>query len=139
MSTGSRMIWPTAFDWPVRDEVAAAELLRRQAGRRGDAIHLPLEREHRLRRAEPAERAVRRRVGGDRLRADPDVRTEVRAGRVDRAARQHDRRQRAVRAAVDHELDVHRQQPAVGVDRGPVPRPRRDGAWSSPTMSSSRS
>ena len=93
--------------------------------RRRDAVHLQLEREDRLRRAEAAEGAVRRGVGRDRLRADPDVRTVVGTGGVNRPARQHDRRQRAVRAAVDDELDVHRQQPAVGVDRRAMPRSRR--------------
>ena len=66
-----------------------------------------------LRRAEAAERAVRRRVRRHRAAADAHVRAEVRTGGVDGAARQHDRRQRAVGAAVDDELDVHRQQPAV--------------------------
>ena len=41
------------------------------------------------------------------------------------AARQHDRRQRAVRAAVDHEVDVHGAQLPVARDRGAVPRARR--------------
>ena len=47
------------------------------------------------------------------------------ASRVDRAPRQHHRRQRAVGAPVDDEVDVHRDQAPVGVDRRPVPRPRR--------------
>ena len=64
------------------DEVAAAKLLGREPRRCGDLVHLQLEREHRLRRAESAERAVRRRVGGNRLRTDPDVRAVVGTGRV---------------------------------------------------------
>ena len=53
-------------------------------------------------------------------------------GRVNRAARQHDRRQRAVGAAVDREVDVHREQPAVARHRRAMAGARRDGAWSSP-------
>ena len=108
MSTGSRMTWPTAVVCAGLDEVAAAELVGREADGGGDLVHVALEREDALRRAEAAERAVRRRVRRDRAAADADVRAEVRPGGVDRAARQHDGRQRAVGAAVDREVDVHR-------------------------------
>ena len=130
MSTGSRIDLADGVRLAGGDEVAAAELLGGQTRRRRDAVHLQFEREDRLRRAEAAKRAVRRRVGRDRLRADAHVRAVVRTGGVNRPARQHDRRQRAVRAAVDDELDVHRQQPAVGdrsrCDAASAP----DAAWS---------
>ena len=107
------------------DEVTPAELVGGQTRGRRDAVHLQFEREDRLRRSEAAKRAVRRGRGRDRLRADADVGTVVRTGGVNRPARQDDGRQRAIRAAVDDELDVHGQQPAVGVDRRAVPRSRR--------------
>ena len=90
------------------DEIAPAELLGRQADGRGNLVHVPLEREDALRRAEAAKRAVRRqRWSRPRGRARARSDKQYGPGRVDRAARQHDRRQRAVRAAVDHEVDVH--------------------------------
>ena len=93
---------------------------------------MPLEREQALRRAEAAKRAVRRRVGRHRAAAQPHVRAEVRPGGVNGAARQHDRRQRAVRAAVDHEVDVHREQPSVARRPPCGAASATDGAWSSP-------
>ena len=78
-----------------------------------------------LRRPEPAERAVRRRVRPRRAGPDPDVRAAVRAAGVDRAARQDDRRERAVRAAVHDDLDVLRDEPAVVGHAGPVADDRR--------------
>jgi hypothetical protein len=108
LSHGARLVLP--------DEVPAAEFGRRQAERRRDPLHLALEREDALRRAKPAERAVRRRVGRDGAAAHADVRTEIRAGGVNRAPREHDGRERAVRAAVDREVDVHRDEPAVARD-----------------------
>ena len=59
---------------PGLDEVAAAQLVGREADRRRDAVHVPLEREDALRRAEAAEGAVRRNVGRHRAAADADVR-----------------------------------------------------------------
>ncbi len=47
---------------------------------------------------------------------DPDVRAGVRAAGMERAARQDDRGQRAVRPAVHHDLDVLGDEPAVGPD-----------------------
>ena len=44
---------------------------------------------------------------------------------VERAARQHDRRQRAVRAAVDDDLDVLRHEAAVARHAGAVAHDRR--------------
>ena len=93
--------------------------------RLGDAVDLHLGRELGLRRAESAERAVGRRVRGHRAAADADVRAAVRAAGVERAARQHDRRQRAVGAAVHDDLDVLRHEPAVARDAGPVADDRR--------------
>ncbi len=50
----------------------------------GDALDMHLHRELCLRRAEPAERAVGRRVGEHRPRRDPGIVAPVRTGRVDR-------------------------------------------------------
>ncbi len=107
------------------DEVAPAQLVGREPDRVGDDVHVALEREEALRRAEPAKRAVRRRGRRHDAAANAHVRTEVRTRGVQRAAREHDRRQRAVRAAIQHEVDVHREQPPVAIDDGPVPRARR--------------
>ena len=131
MSTGSRIVWPTASVSPGLDEIAAAELVGRQPDRGGDLVHVPLEREEALRRAEAAERAVRRHVGRDRASAHAHVGARVRPRRVDRPARQDDRRQRAVGAAVDGEVDVHREQAAVA-RRPPCDAASATGAaWSS--------
>ena len=124
MSIGSRITWPTALVSPARMK------LRRRissgASPRGrDAVHVPLEREQALRRAESTECPVRRRVGRDRTPAQPHVRAEVRPRRVNRAARQDDRRQRAVGTAVDDQVDVHRDQTALARDRRAMTRPRR--------------
>ena len=58
---------------------------------------------------------VRRRPG-----ADAHVRAAIRAAGMERAAAQHDRRERAVRAAVHDHLDVLGDERAVGADRGPM-------------------
>ena len=55
----------------------------------GNAVHLQFEGEDRLRRSETAEGAVRRGRGRDRLRADANIGTVVRARRVNRPTRQH--------------------------------------------------
>ena len=114
------------------DEVAAAEFLRREPHGRRHPVHVALEREQTLGRAEAAERAVRRHVGGDRAAADADVRARVRPPGVNRPAREHDRRQRAVRAAVDREVDVHGRADGRRPTR-PCDAPcATDGAWWSP-------
>ncbi len=58
--------------------VLIAQPNRIQLQRSGDAIHVHFDRKLRLRRAEPAKRAVRRRVGHHRPAADPDVVAAVR-------------------------------------------------------------
>ena len=52
------------------EEVAAAQFFGREADDAGDLVHVALEREEGLRRAEAAEGAVRRDVGGHGLGAD---------------------------------------------------------------------
>ncbi len=99
-------------------EVAAAELFGREADGGGDLIHLAFERENALRRAEAAEGSVRRRGGSNGSAADADVGTEVRAGGMDGAAREHDGRESAVCAAVDIEIDLDRGEFAIARDAG---------------------
>ena len=53
------------------------------------------------------------------------VRASIRPRRVNRAARKHHRRERFVRAAVDREIDVHRQKFSVARHRRAMPRARR--------------
>ena len=96
---------------------ALAQRRRRHAERVGDARDLELGGELGLRRAEAAEGAVGRRVRRHRAAADADVRALVRAARVEDAARQDDRRERAVRAAIHDDLDVLGDEAAVGAAR----------------------
>ena len=100
-------------------------LERADPERLGDPVEVGLGGELGLRRPEPTECAVRRRVRARRAGADPDVRAAIRAAGVDRAARQDDGRQRAVRAAVHHDLDVLGDEPAVAGHAGPVADDRR--------------
>ena len=79
----------------------------------------------RLRRAEAAEGAVRGRVGGHGARADVHVVDVVGPCRVDAPSREDDLRERRVRAAVDHEVDVHRDDASVPGHRGKVARAGR--------------
>ncbi len=107
------------------NEVAPPQRVRRETNRLGNAIHVSLERKQALRRAETAEGPVRRRIGRDGAAAQPHVRAEIGARGVNGAAGQHDGRQRAVCAAVDDEVDVHRHEAPVSRYRSPMPRPRR--------------
>src|ERR1043166_7208431 len=68
------------------EKVSAPELFGRQAQRSGDLIHLPLERENALGRAEAAKGSVRRRGGRDCPAADANVGAGIRPGSVNRAA-----------------------------------------------------
>src|SRR5438105_1412765 len=77
----------------VFDEVAASKFFRRQPNGPGNFVHVALQREDALRRAKSPESPVWRDVGRDRLALDANVRTEVRPGGVNRAAREHYRRQ----------------------------------------------
>ena len=93
--------------------------------RLGGPGDLHLGRELDLRRPEPAERAVGRRVGRHGTRPDPDVRDVVRATRMDRPAREDDRREGRVRAAVHDEVDVLRRDRPVAPDPRAIPDHRR--------------
>ena len=104
--------------------VLPPELHRVHPQRLGDALHLHLHRELRLRRAEAAEGAVGRRVREDRAPVDRDVVAAVRTGRVDAAARQHHRTQRDIGTAIEEHVDLHRHQATVARDARPVPHDR---------------
>ena len=106
-------------------DVAPPDLERAEAERLGDPVELGLGGELHLGRPESAEGAVGRRVGAGRPRPNPDVRAAIGAARVDRAARQDDRRERAVRPAVHHHLDLLGDQPAVVGHAGSVADDRR--------------
>ena len=71
--------------------VAAPQLERIEAQGGRDPVHVAFDGELGLRRAEAAEGAVRRRVGGDRAGANRDVGTAVGTGGVDSPAREHHR------------------------------------------------
>ena len=104
---------------------ARPELRRRDAERLGDPVDVHLRGELRLGRPEAAEGAGGRRVGLHRSGADPHVRAGVRAGRVERPAREHHRREGRVGAAVERDVDVLRDQPPVTGDAGAMGDHRR--------------
>ena len=91
----------------------------------GDPVEMRLGGELGLRGAEPAERPVRWRVGAGRPGPDADIRAAVRAARVDGAARQDDRGERAIRTAVHDDLDVLGDQCPVAGGACPVADDRR--------------
>ena len=82
---------------------------------------MAFEREERLRRAESAERAVRRGIGGDGFGANADTRPVVRAARVNGAARENDGGEGFVGAAIDGEIDLSTENSAVFADSGAEP------------------
>ena len=86
---------------------------------------MALQRENALRRAKSAESALRRQIRGHDSGVDAHVRAEVRPRGVNRAARKNHGRKCGVRAAVDREIDVHREQLAVARDGRAMPRARR--------------
>ncbi len=108
-----------------RVDVPSPDLERADPERLGDPVEVGLGGELGLWRAESTERAVRRRVRARRAGADPDVRAAIRAAGMDRAPRQDHGRQRAVGAAVHHDLDVLGDQAAVPGHAGPVADDRR--------------
>ena len=106
------------------NEVAAAKFFRRQANFSGNSVHVPFQSEDALRRTKPAKGSVRRDVGRHRLAPDANVRAKVWTSRVNRAAREHYRRKRAVGAPIDHEIDFHRQEFSVFRNCGFMTRAR---------------
>src|ERR1700721_2392010 len=71
------------------NEIAAAQLFRREADDGGHPIEMAFEREDALRRAETAKGPVRRSIGGHHTALNQNVWASVRPGGVNRAARQH--------------------------------------------------
>ena len=107
------------------NKISPPKFFRRQIHGARHLIEVALHGENTLRRAESAKRAVRRSVGRHGPRMDAHVGAEIRPRRVNRSAREHHGRKRRVRAAVNHEIDVHRHQLAVARDAGAMPRARR--------------
>src|SRR5262245_40936328 len=91
----------------------------------GNFVHLTFERKDALWCTESSKRAVRRNVGRNSAAVNSYVRTEVWPSRMNRPTRKHNRRKRAISAAVDHKLDLHREELAVPGNSGLVPRARR--------------
>src|SRR5205814_10575861 len=85
---------------------------------------MPLERKDTLRRAKTSEGAVGRRVCRDRTRANTYIGTVVRTGCANRASGKHYGRACAIGAAINDELDVHRDQVALLSHRGLMTRAR---------------
>ena len=111
------------------EEIAAANFVGREADDLGDAVHVALEREERLRRAKAAEGAVGRRVGGDGFCADADAGPVVGAAGVNGAAGEDDGRQSFVGAAVEREIDFASEKFAVFADGGADAGAAKDGVW----------
>src|SRR2546421_4247325 len=107
------------------NEVAAAKFFGGQANCSCDFIQMTLQRKNTLWSPKSSESAVRWHVRRDGRAYDTNVRAEVRTGGVNRAPRQHHRRERAVGAAVDHETYFHRQELSVFRDCRPVSSARR--------------
>src|ERR1041385_3563852 len=68
---------------------------------------------------------MRRHVCSNGTAVNPDVRTEGWTGSVDRTARKHDGRERAISAAMDRKVDLHCDELSVFSNRGFVMRARR--------------
>src|ERR1700741_2061647 len=107
------------------NEVATAKLFRRQTHSLSNYVHVSLEREDALRRSKSSERTVRRNVGRNCLAVNPHVGTNVWTSGMNRSAREHDRRKRAVSAAIDDEVDLHREKFSVFSHGSFVMRSRR--------------
>ena len=84
----------------------------------GDAIHVRFDGEDRLRRTEAAECAVGRSVGEHRAAANACVVAAIRAGGVNAASRHDHRTQRDVCAAVENDVDVHRDDGSIALHAG---------------------
>src|SRR6185369_10846942 len=106
------------------NEVATTKFFRTQSDRLSNFIHVPFEREDALRGAKSPKGAVGRNVRCDRATVNPDVGTDIWTSSMDRSSRKHDRRQCAISAAIDDEVDLHREQFAVLRHRGFVTRAR---------------
>jgi pyrrolidone-carboxylate peptidase len=68
------------------NEVATSKLFRRQTNCMRDFVHVPLEREDALRRAEAPERAVRRNIRRHRAAVNANVRANVWTSGMNRSA-----------------------------------------------------
>ena len=106
-------------------EIPAADFFRRQVHGARNLIHVPFHRENSLRRAEASKCAVRRGIRGHGSRMHAQVGNEVGTRRVDRAAGEHHRRKRRIRAAINHEINFHRHDFPVTRDAGAMPCARR--------------
>src|SRR6266478_467134 len=107
------------------DEVPPPQLIGLEAGNGGYAVEVPFQRKDALRRAKSAKSALRRRIGRHRPAANPYVRTVVGPRCVNCAAREHHRRERFIRTAIEREVDLHGQQFAVACNARAVPSARR--------------
>ena len=90
------------------NKIAPTKFFGSQSNRLRNFIHVTFQPKNALRRAESAKGAMRRHVCRHCTALDANVRTEIGPGGVNRAARKHHRRQRAIRAAIDHKFDLHR-------------------------------
>src|SRR5215471_2746429 len=104
------------------DEVAEPKFIRSQSDSLRDTIHVSFQRKDALRCAKSSKSAMRRRVRRHGGAPDTHVRAEIGTGRMNRAARKHDRRERAVSPAVDHKIDLLGQKFSIFRHGGLVSR-----------------
>ncbi len=106
------------------EKIPAPQFDRIEAERCGDFVHVALHREDGLRRSEAAKRAVRNEIRRPGTRADAHIGAEIGAGGVQRGTREHRGRKRGVCAAIGVEMDLHRQQLAILVERSAMAHAR---------------
>src|SRR6185295_2114966 len=94
-------------------EVATSKLFRCQTNSVRDFVHVSFEREDALRRAEAPKRTMRWNVRRHRAAVNANVGTNVWASGVNRSARKHDGRERAISTTIDHEVDLDREEFSV--------------------------
>ena len=102
----------------VVKEVSTAEFVWCDADGRGDLVHVALDGEDGLGRAESAKCSGGDGVGGPGAGADADVGAEVGTGGVEGGAGEHGGGQGGVCAGVGGDFDVHGEELAVLVDSG---------------------
>jgi hypothetical protein len=91
----------------------------------GNTLHVHFDRKLRLRRTKSAERTVWWRVGAHRAAADSDMGAAIRPRRMQHATRQHHGTQRAVRPAIEQNIDLHRGESPVTAHAGAMADDRR--------------
>src|ERR1051326_4484721 len=83
------------------NKVTPAKFFGGKSNRPGNFVQMTLKCKDTLRRAESAKCSLRRNIRRHRGALDANIRAEIGTGGVNRAAREHHRRKRAIRAAIN--------------------------------------